>query len=36
MKIQQNLAEYKFAQNTEFVYSRVPVIASSILRDVSL
>ena len=34
--IQQNLAEYKFAQNTVFVYRRVPVIASNILRNVSL
>ena len=36
-KIQQSLAEYKFNQNTDFIfYRRVPGIASNILQNVSL
>ena len=37
--MQQSLAEYKFGQNTEFIYRTVPGIASNlsiILRNVSL
>ena len=35
--MQQSLAEYKFNQNTDFIfYRRVPGIASNILRNVSL
>ena len=35
--MQQSLAEYKFNQNTDFIfYCRVPGIASNILRNVSL
>ena len=35
-KIQQSLAEYKFSQNTDFIYRRVPGIVSNILRNISL
>ena len=35
-QIQQSLAEYKFSQNTDFIYRRVPGMAWNILRNVSL
>ena len=35
-QVQQSLAEYKFSQNTNFIYRRVPGMAWNILRNVSL
>ena len=34
--MQQSLAEYKFSQNTDFIYRRVPGIAWNVLKNISL